>query len=159
MTQTLTLCHPCREIDYLHDIATPCLPTHVILLCTRFFRKQLKCRSSKLNWTTYGVFRRGWYCTQYARINCKQTKPVLVKEWMTALNPNKQHSVHWSRSLIFLLSLGMHALAWNSNTAVYSSLYILSAVQLFFGIFIYSVCLCLKWGLLTFRNFKGFPYV
>ena len=43
--------------------------------------------------------------------------------------------------------------------AVYSSLCTISAVQLFFGIFIDSVCLCLKWGLLTFTNFKGFPYV
>ena len=33
-------------------------------------------------------FCRDWYCTHYAWINCKQTKPVLVMEQMPALNPN-----------------------------------------------------------------------
>ena len=52
-------------------------------------------------------FRRDWHCMHYARINCNdlhiscssadaspqtnQTKPVFVREWIPALNPNKQN--------------------------------------------------------------------
>ena len=50
--------------------------------------------------------------SHYARINCKKMIPVLVRERMPALNPNKQPSVHVyvSRSIMFLLILVMHAL-------------------------------------------------
>ena len=32
-------------------------------------------------------------------------------------------------------------------------------VQVYIGLFVYSVCSRLEWGLLAFRNFEGFPYV
>ena len=43
-------------------------------------------------------FRPDWYCTHYARINCKQTKPVLVREWMPALNPNNNPMYTFTRA-------------------------------------------------------------
>ena len=47
----------------------------------------------------------------------------------------------------------MH-IAWNINTAVYSSLCTLPTIQMYTGIFVYSVSSHLEWGLLAFSNFN-----
>ena len=46
----------------------------------------------------------------------------------------------------------MHV-SWNINTAVYSSLCTLPTIQMYTGIFVYSVSSHLEWGLLAFSNF------
>ena len=43
--------------------------------------------------------------------------------------------------------------------AVYSSLCLLTAVEVYIAIFVHNVCSHLEWGLLVFRIFVGFPYV
>ena len=51
-------------------------------------------------------FCQDWYCPHYARINCKETKPVLVRAWMPGLTPNKQIFMHiyssWSLFFVFV---------------------------------------------------------
>ena len=85
---------------------------------------------SELNWATYGVF----IATGTAQTTCKQKKPVLAREQMPYLIPNKQPRVHFysSRSLVFFCwVLWSTHFAWNSNMAVYSSLCSLPAVKCF----------------------------
>ena len=101
---------------------------------------------SELNWVTYSGFVEtvtartmpGSIVMTYTYLVHTRMQALKPNKQMPALTPNKQPYLHFfsSRSLFFCWVFWCTHFAWNSTTAVYSSLCTLTAVQVYIGIFV-----------------------
>ena len=102
---------------------------------------------SELNWATYSVFVEtggtartmpGSIVMTYTYLVHTRMQALKPNKQMLALTPNKQPYLQFSssRSLFFCSVFWCTHFAWNSTTAVYSSLCTLPAVQVYICIFV-----------------------